>query len=738
MPDFQNIGERIVWYLGEEGIYDKPIHVDDVVSLCVERLDTSIPHVRTTLSRNKQYFEKDENGMYTYSLAGASKYNKLKEGRQHITTANIEHFIKYYCKDQIDRVWTEEIPRIDIDFNTLAKGSDVDFAYDMLKDKAQYDLLRDAINEEINLWKDALHVEINITNLPELLEVGEVQTAQVGHLISVRARVLMQSPIQTRARVAAFECQRCNDVMQIDQPKTSVIEPIYCGNEMCNKKGPFKYIREHSHLIDQQTIMLEPPEGQITITAILQADLCEIPKVRDCKEVIVTGYLCVEPDFSKNGNGDHHRYIDVIGIELAQEDIELTDEDREIFKEWAKDPDQLRRNVIGTLAPDVIGRDDVKDALSLIFFSDTNWFQNQDEVEDRSSIHYLLIGDPGVAKSVLMKDVLRLALKSSFADAVNSTAAGLGNAYVQVEGVPMLKGGVLAKGDQGITGIDEIDKLGNKDDIKKLGSVLQEQKQTVDKGGLNMTFPGRTSVICTANPKYNRIDQYEDIYPQIDIPDHILTRFDWIIVMRDIPDARVDSEIIDSIFKRVRQSGVEANRAIPIDTFKKFLKYVREIPAPEMTIEMEVNIKKYFMGIRGRGNPEKAAPITHRTATDLIRIAVCVARREMSTVVTESHAEYAVRLYETCLATHNPDGELDFLAPTLAIGKNARGIKERKSEITKIIRGFKDILSRWPSFNELCSEAEKHDIHQPELEDILLKLSKEGELLQRNGKMMLI
>ena len=85
-----------------------------------------------------------------------------------------------------------------------------------------------------------------------------------------------------------------------------------------------------------------------------------------------------------------------------------------------------------------------------------------------------------------------------------------------------------------------------------------------------MTFPGRTSVICTANPKYNRIDQYEDIYPQIDIPDHILTRFDWIIVMRDIPDAHVDSEIIDSIFKRVRQSGVEANRAIPIDTFKKF------------------------------------------------------------------------------------------------------------------------------------------------------------------------
>ena len=676
--------------------------------------------------------------MYALSLTGASKYNKLKQGRQDITTANIDNFIKNYCKDKISEIWDKGHPRIEIDHNDICKGADLDFALDLLKDKSQYDILKNAINEEITNWPNTNPVKLNITNITPILEVGDVQTAQVGHLISVRGRVLMQSPINTRAEVAAFECQRCSQMMQIDQPKTAVIEPLFCDNEMCGKKGPFKYMEKESTLIDQQVIMLEPPEGQITMTVILQADLCEIPKRRDCKEVIVTGFLCAEPDFSKNGNGDHYRYLDAIGIELAEEDVEVTDEDRETFIEWAKDPEDLRRRVIGTLAPDVIGREDVKDALSLIFFSDTKWNEDPDKTEDRSSIHYLLMGDPGIAKSVLGKDVIRLALKASYADAVNSTAAGLGNAYVQVDGKPMLKGGVLAKADQGITMIDEIDKLPNKDDIKKLGSVLQEQKQTVDKGGLSMTFPGRTAVICTANPKYNRIDPYEDIYPQIEIDDHILTRFDFIIVMRDIPEASVDSEIINSIFNRAREGGIETNRAIPIGLFKKFLKYMKDIPAPEMTDNMETNIKRYMMEIRGRSNPEKCAPITHRTTTDLIRIAVCVARREMATEVTATHAEYAVRLYESCLSTHNPNDELDFVAPVTALGKHAKKRRDREKEITTIIRGFKDVLSRWPSFNELCDEAENHDIYKSELEDILLKIKREGGLLKENDKLILI
>ena len=42
MPEFKNIGEHMVWILGEAGMYDAPIHTDTVVELCIEDLDTSI------------------------------------------------------------------------------------------------------------------------------------------------------------------------------------------------------------------------------------------------------------------------------------------------------------------------------------------------------------------------------------------------------------------------------------------------------------------------------------------------------------------------------------------------------------------------------------------------------------------------------------------------------------------------------------------------------------------------
>lgn len=739
MPEFKNIGERIVWWLGEAGIYDNPIHVDAVIELCITKLDTSITHVRSTLSKNKKYFERSDDGMYSLSLTGATKYNKLKKGRQDVTTANLEHFVECYCQDQIVDVIQYGAPRIDIDFNELTKGSDIDFADDVLTDKTQYEILKDAIHEQADVWGNRNHhTEINITNLPEIIDVGDVQTAKVGNLICVRGRVLMQSPINTRAKRAAFVCQRCEQMMLIDQPRTSVIEPLFCDNEMCGKKGPFKYSEKDSELIDQQTIMLEPVEGQITMTVILQADLCEMPWIRDGKDLEVTGYLCVEPDFSKNGNGDHHRYLDAIGVKFTEDDIEITDEDRAVFAEWANDPADLRRRIIGTLAPDVIGRDDEKDALSLVFFSDLKWNQPLGSGGGRSSVHYLLIGDPGVSKSVLAKDVHRLALKSCFADAVNATAAGLGNAYMTIDGKPMLRGGVLAKADQGIAIIDEVDKLGNKDDIKKLGSVLEDQKQIVDKGGLNMTFPGRESIICTANPKYNRIDQYEAIFPQIDIENHILSRIDFIIVMRDIPDKRIDKAIVESIFNRERDAGNDAMRAIDIDTFKKFLKYMREIPAPTMTDEMQQSITKYYLDIRDTYQPDKEAPITGRSVTDLIRIATCVARREMATEITVKHAKYAVDLYERCLSTHNPDREIDFLGPTLALGRSARDDRWKVSEVEKIIRGYWSMFTQWPTLEQLSSEAEKHDISEIDLENIMLKLSQQGELLKKNGKVMLL
>ena len=102
-----------------------------------------------------------------------------------------------------------------------------------------------------------------------------------------------------------------------------------------------------------------------------------------------------------------------------------------------------------------------KEALTLQLFGGTRKTA-RDGTKIRGDIHMLLVGDPGTAKSQLLKYMHQLAPRSILASGSASTKAGLTATAVKdefSEGQWALEAGALVLAHKGHACIDEFDKM---------------------------------------------------------------------------------------------------------------------------------------------------------------------------------------------------------------------------------------------------------------------------------------
>ncbi len=279
----------------------------------------------------------------------------------------------------------------------------------------------------------------------------------------------------------------------------------------------------------------------------------------------------------------------------------------------------------------------------------------------RGDLNILLVGDPGTAKSELLKYASRVAPRGLYTSGRGSTAAGLTAAVVRDKagGMMMLEAGAIVLADQGIAAIDEFDKM-RSEDRNALNEAMEQQTVSVAKGGIVATLNARTSILAALNPLLGKYDPYRNIFENVNLPIPLLTRFDLIFVIRDSPDRSRDEKVAKHILELHRRGRYEDEPPLDFDMLRKYLIQAKMID-PVLSKEGEEKILDYYLQMRSSAS-ESMITVTPRQLEGLIRLATARARSLLHEMVTEDDAIRGINLMRKMLETVGVDvktGKID-------------------------------------------------------------------------------
>jgi replicative DNA helicase Mcm len=529
------------------------------------------------------------------------------------------------------------------------------------------------------------HVNVRFTHLPRKTPVRDIRADDIGKLISVEGIIRKASEVRPRLTLAVFRCKAGHRNVKA-QGFGPMVEPDGCQADGCNNKKFELLPPPHSKFIDSQRLKLqELPEGlrggeqPESIDIDVLDDICATatPGTR----VVLNGIV---KQFQRRSQGQLSTtfdiYIECNSIEFAEtdfDDIEIREEDEEDIKTLAALPWQLNPDtnipepgvfskIAQSIAPSIFGITNVKRAIALQMFSGIPK-ELPDGTRIRGDVHILMIGDPGIAKSQLIRYVTKLVPRSMYASGKSASAAGLTASAVKDEfdGRWTLEAGAFVMADKGIMGLDEIEKC-DKAAQSSIHEAMEQQSISVAKAGITASLQCRCSVLAAGNPAQGRFDDYTGLAEQFNMPPSLLSRFDIIFLMSDKPETTRDEMLAWHILnthqygeelvlarkeKRVANDTYEGIiPGIPPVLLRKYIAYAKANVYPKMTREAMQKLNNYFTSIRSLADTsDKPVPVTARAIEALIRLAEAAARMELSPVVTEDHASVVIQIVDESL-----------------------------------------------------------------------------------------
>ena len=279
-------------------------------------------------------------------------------------------------------------------------------------------------------------VNLRINELPNdaHVEIRELRSKHLGKLVAVNGLVRKATSVKPRMTKALFKCTKCDAEIWVDQQGMLLRLPTVCTSPegSCNKSNAqFILLDERSFYTDTQKIEIqESPEGlrggaqPERISGYLEDDIAGMTFPGN--RVTLNGIMRAVQKGDRDRSAVFETFIDVLSMDFEQyeyDEIQITEEDEEKILEMSRDP-MLFEKMIGSISPTIFGLDTEKEAIALQLFGGTNK-EMDDNTVIRGDIHILLIGDPGVAKSQLLRQMSTLAPRGIYASGKSASAAGL-------------------------------------------------------------------------------------------------------------------------------------------------------------------------------------------------------------------------------------------------------------------------------------------------------------------------
>ncbi len=586
-------------------------------------------------------------------------------------------------------------------------------------------------------------VEIRVHSLPreQCMLIRDIRSKHLNTFVQLDGIVRQKSDVRPQVTSARFECPSCGNIIPVLQLDTKFKEPSRCG---CGRKGKFKMLSKE--MVDAQSITLEespenldggeqPKRMKILLKKDLVSPMSD-KKTNPGSMITIVGIIKEVPIVLQTG-GQSTRFdliIEANAVLTVQQDfteILLDPEDEREIQELSQDPD-LFEKFVASIAPSIYGHEFIKQALILQLFGGVHKSRDAG-VKSRGDIHVLLIGDPGAGKSVFLKRISSVAPKARFVAGKGASGAGLTAAVVKDDFLRgwALEAGALVLANRGICCIDELDKM-TKEDTSAMHEALEQQSISIAKANIQATLRCETTVLAAANPKFGRFDPYEMISKQIDLPPALLSRFDLIFPVRDIPDAGKDEKLASFILTLHKEKGGKEGIIDP-KKMRKYIAYARQRCVPQLTESAVEEIKNYFVKMRGGGTDGKEQaikpiPITARQLEALVRLAEASARMRLSEKVTKQDSQRAIELVHYCLQQIGMDpetGQFDMDRVTTGISASQRS---HISIVKDIIQALERDVGKNIPIDDIVREASIKGIAEDTANEVIEKLKRAGDI----------
>ena len=575
-------------------------------------------------------------------------------------------------------------------------------------------------------------VSVRFVNFPRTNRrlVKEVGAKYVGKFVSVVGIVRRVSPLQSFIKDIEFYCPECgmrSRAVVVDNKLKPEHERCYNDKiKLIPDTNKITRIPFRKIIIQDLPENLESNELPSMLEVWLFEDLAS--NVRAGDKIVVNGILKSMMWRVEKKEAEEHLYIEANSVEFLEKDfrtINITREDEEKIKALARDPD-IYEKLSQSVAPSVYGFNDIKLAIALQLFGGC-----VDEDGRRGDIHVLIVGDPGVSKSKMLREVAKIAPRAVLSTGYSTTGAGLTVSAVKDEdGRWALEAGVLVLADKGIALIDEIEKMG-KEDREHMLEALEQQTITVSKAGMHAVLNSRCAVLAAGNPKYGKFEKFAPLAEQIALESNLLSRFDLIFVVIDEPNEDRDREITRFLLGNMKKEA-----PIPPDLFRKYIVYVREnITKVEISEEAVREIEEFYVSLRRRAR--EGVTITLRQLEAIRRLTQAFAKIRLSNVATVEDARRAMKLLELSLSSWAIDpetGTLDISYGLTGIGAKTR---DRIATLKSIIEALD--TGNGAQLVEVLQKAEESGIPRDKAMQIISKLREHGDVFYpRHGLVKLV